>query len=196
MVFIDIVLIVIIAAFVFFGLFFGLIHTLGSLIGTVIGILFASRLVDPAFESFGFIFGGGAISKVIIFVIIFFIIARLVGIGFWFVEKIFDFITMIPFAKSLDKFLGGLFGFVEGIVIVGVVLFYAMQILPEDTLRTMLEGSVVASYLVETMGAFRILFPEAALKAVEQAADSAAESLPDTSAVDQAVEAAKDAVVE
>lgn len=163
--FIDIVLIVIIGAFIFFGLFFGLVHTLGSLLGTIVGIIFASRLVDPTFETFGFLFGGGTIGKIIIFILIFFIITRLIGVVFWFIGKIFNVLAWIPFASSLDKLLGGLFGFVEGVLVVGVVLFYAMQVLPDEALRTTLETSVVAEYLVTTMSILQIFFPEAAQQA-------------------------------
>lgn len=177
--FIDIVLIVIVGAFVLFGLFFGLVHTLGSLLGTIVGIIFASRLVDPAFETFGFLFGGGTVSRIIIFILIFFIITRLVGIVFWFVGKIFNVLTWIPFAQSLDRLLGGLFGFVEGVIVVGVALFYAMQVLPDDTLRTMLETSVVADFLVATMSVLQVFFPEAARQSVESAADSAATVIPE-----------------
>lgn len=177
--FIDIVLIVIIGAFIFFGLFFGLVHTLGSLLGTIVGIIFASRLVDPTFETFGFLFGGGTVAKIIIFILIFFIITRLIGMVFWFVGKIFNVLAWIPFARSLDKLLGGLFGFVEGVIVVGVVLFYAMQVLPDEALRTTLETSVVADYLVTTMSIFQIFFPEAAQQAVESAADSTAEVIPE-----------------
>ena len=177
--FIDIILIVIVGAFVLFGLFFGLVHTLGSLLGTVFGIFFASRLVDPAFETFGFLFGGGTFSKILIFIIIFFLITRLVGLVFWIIGKVFNVLTWIPFARSFDRLLGGLFGFIEGVIVVGVALFYAMQVLPDDTLRTMLETSIVADFLIATMSALQVFFPEAARQAVESAADSTAEVIPE-----------------
>lgn len=177
--FIDIVLIVIIGAFVFFGLFFGLVHTLGSLLGTIVGIIFASRLVDPAFDTFGFLFGGGTAARIIIFILIFFIITRLVGIVFWFVGKILNILAWIPFARSLNRLLGALFGFVEGVIVVGVILFYAMQVLPDDTLRAMLETSRVADFLIATMSVFQIFFPEVARQSVESAADSAATIIPE-----------------
>ncbi len=178
--FIDIVLIVIVGAFVFFGLFFGLVHTLGSLLGTIVGIIFASRLVDPAFNTFGFLFGGGTVARIIIFILIFFIITRLIGIVFWFVGKIFNVLAWIPFARSLDRLLGALFGFIEGVIVVGVVLFYAMQVLPDDTLRTMLSTSSVANFLIATMSILQVFFPEVAQQAVESAADSTAEVIPES----------------
>lgn len=176
--FIDIVLIVIVGAFVLFGFFFGLVHTLGSLIGTIIGIFFASRLVDPTFETFGFLFGGGTFARILIFIIIFFLITRLVGLVIWIFEKAFGVFSWIPFAKSIDKLLGGFFGFIEGVMVVGVVLFYAMQVLPDDALRTMLESSFVADFLIATMSVLQVFFPEAARQAVESAVDSTAEVVP------------------
>ena len=176
--FIDIVLIVLIGAFVLFGLFFGLFHTLGSLAGTVAGIIFASRLIDPAFATFGFLFGGGTVAKVILFFLIFFLINRLIGLGFWFLSKFFSFFSWIPFLRSFNRLFGGLFGFLEGVVVVGVVLFYAMQVLPEDTLRNALETSRVADFLITTMGIMQVFFPEAARQAVESAADSTSGIIP------------------
>ena len=85
----------------------------------------------------------------------------------------------IPFAHSLDRVLGALFGFIEGVIVVGVVLFYAMQVLPDDTLRTALETSVVADFLIATMSVLQVFFPEAAQQAVESAADSTAEVIPE-----------------
>jgi uncharacterized membrane protein required for colicin V production len=178
MMFVDIVLIVIIGAFVLFGLFFGFVHTLGSLIGAIVAILFASRLVDPAFQSFGFLFGGGSAAKVILFIIIFLLVSRLVGLVFWLLGRVWGLLAWIPFASSIDRLLGVLFGFVEGVVVVGIVLYYAMQILPANALRTVLETSFMAKYLMVAVSALQVFFPLAAKQAVESAADSAAKVIP------------------
>ena len=159
--FIDIVLIVIVGAFVFFGLFFGLVHTIGSLIGTILGILGASHFVEPTFDAFGFILGGGSAARIIIFIILFLVVSRLFGVILWFVEKIFGFFSIIPFAGTINRLLGAALGLIEGIVVVGVVIFYSMQVLPEDTLLAALESSVVADFLLATVSALQILFPEA-----------------------------------
>ncbi len=158
--FIDIILLVIILAFVFFGLFFGIVHTIGSLITTVLGIIIAMRVVNPAFQSFGFILGGGEAARVITFIFIFFISSRLLSIILRFFGGLFSWFTYIPFANSFNRFLGGIFGLVEGIIVVGVVIFYAMQILPDDTLLQALQGSFLAKYLVAVMSALQVFFPE------------------------------------
>ena len=160
MAFIDILLLVIVGAFVFFGLFFGLVHTIGSLAGTFAGMLVATHFIDPAFESFGFVLGVGRAAKVIVFILLFVVTSRLVGLVFWVIEKVFDFFSIIPFAKTFNRLLGGALGLVEGVVVVGVVLFYAMQILPEDTLLIALESSSVAKVLLAVASALTVLFPE------------------------------------
>ncbi len=158
--FIDIVLLVIVGAFVLFGLFFGLVHTIGALVGTILGIFVASRFVDPAFASLGFLLGGGSVARIIIFIILFLLVSRLVGVLMWFVEKIFGFFSIIPFGGLLNRLLGGLFGLIEGVIVVGVVLFYALQVLPQDTLLTALQTSAVADFLLAAASALQVLFPE------------------------------------
>lgn len=147
------------------------------MIGTIVGIIFASRLIDPAFSTFGFLFGGGTAAKIILFILIFFLITRIIGLVFWFLSKFFHFFSWIPFLRSFDRVLGALFGFIEGVIVVGVVLFYAMQVLPDDTLRDVLETSRVANFLIVTMTTLQVFFPEYARQAVESAADSTAGTL-------------------
>ena len=168
---IDIVLLFIVGAFVMFGFFFGLVHTLGSLIGSIVGMFLSTRLVDPAFEHFGFIFGGGHFGRIIMFIIVFFLISRLVGIVFWFIGKMWDVISFIPFAKTFDRLLGGAFGFIEGVVVLGVILFYAQQVLPQDTLLAALHTSAIAKYLLAGFSAIQILLPES-FKSAQKAVQS------------------------
>ena len=46
------------------------------------------------------------------------------------------------------------------IIVVGVVLFFALQYLPNDAVRAALEQSSVATFLIATMTALQVLFPE------------------------------------
>ncbi len=151
---------VFVGAFVLFGFWFGFIHTIGSLVGTFVGTIFATRLIDPVSELFAFIGMDSGIGKVILFILLFLLITRLVGLVFWLLGKIFGFVKHIPFAKSANRLLGGLFGFIEGVIVVGVVAYYAMQILPEDTLLTWLESSAVAEYLIGAVSVLQFMMPE------------------------------------
>src|SRR3989339_1763645 len=97
----DIILLIILGGFVLYGLWFGLIQTLGGLVGVIVGSLLASRMYIPIAAWITDIFGVGEnLSKVIAFIIIFVIIQRLVGFIFYLVDRIFKFISIIPFLKS------------------------------------------------------------------------------------------------
>ena len=158
---IDILLLILIGAFVWFGFFFGFVHTLGSFVGSIIGIVAAGMFIDPVVEKIGFIFGGGGFSRVILFIIIFVVIGRLIGMVFVFVEKVFHLFSIIPFAKSLNRFLGALLGFLEGVIVLGIISYYASEYLPQDTIVSALESSSIAEYLIATMAGIQVLFPEA-----------------------------------
>lgn len=158
---VDVILVAIIGLFVLFGFLFGLVHTLGSLVGTILGTVLASRLIEPAFEKFGSFLGGGAIAKIVLFVIIFILLSRVIGLLFWVVEKVLGIFAMVPFASVFNRLLGAVFGFVEGVIVVGVVLFFALQYLPNDAVRAALEQSNVATYLLAITAAIQVVYPEA-----------------------------------
>ncbi len=159
---VDVILVAIIGLFVLFGFLFGLVHTLGSLVGSILGTVIASRLIDPVFAKFGSFLGGGAVAKIVLFIFIFLVVSRLIGLLFWVVEKILGVFAMVPFASTFNRLLGAAFGFVEGVIVVGVVLFFALQYLPNDAVRAALEQSSVATYLLALTAAIQVMFPEAA----------------------------------
>lgn len=157
---VDVILILTVGGFVFFGLFFGLVHTLFSLVGSIAGLVIAAQLIGPASDRFGFLFGGGGFGKVVLFILIYFVIARLLGLVFWLLKTMFGWFAWIPLAGVLDKVLGAAFGLVEGILFVGVALFFAMQFLPDDAVRATLAASFIGKYLLALVAAFSVLFPQ------------------------------------
>lgn len=121
----DLVLIAIIAAFTLSGFWFGLIHTLGSLLGTVLATYVASRWYVVAADWLMGVTGWtGNFSKVLMFIIIFFVINRLIGFGFYLVERALALLSHLPFIAGLNRFLGAVFGFIEGLLIVGISLYF------------------------------------------------------------------------
>ena len=177
--FIDIVLIVIVGAFVLFGLFFGLVHTLGSLLGTIVGIIFASRLVDPAFETFGFLFGGGTFAGFIIFILIFFhhhapcrhrvldIRQRcsMCSCGFRLPIRLIEFLGHCSASsRALSSSASS--------CSTPCKCYLTIRCAQAET-------SVVADFLIATMSVLQVFFREAAQQAVESAADSTAEVIPE-----------------
>lgn len=125
---IDVILLIIIAGFVFYGLFAGLIRTIGSLVGLIVGAILASRFYLVVYDMFDWLdFGYANLGKVASFIILFSILSKLVSLGFYFIEKIFNIISIIPFLKTFNRIGGGIFGLIAGSLSVGLVLYVASK---------------------------------------------------------------------
>jgi len=158
----DIILIVIIAGFIFYGLFFGLVHALGGLTGVFAGTIVAGWLFEAIGEFITPIFWGNEmLAKIVAFIIIFIIINRLFGLAFWLVDKVINFLKVIPFLKSINGILGGIFGFLEGVFLLGGILYIASRYPVWEWLNNAMIDSDVARYLVSIFDIIAPLLPEA-----------------------------------
>jgi uncharacterized membrane protein required for colicin V production len=155
---IDVVLVCIVLVSAVLGFAFGFLHTLGSLIGALAGIFLGSRISEGAADKFGFLGTGG--GQVTMFIIIFLVVSRLVGIVFWFAQKAWGVLAWIPLAGAADRILGLVIGIFEGIMIAGIIVFYAVQVLPEEALRFSLEHSFFAQLLLNSVSVLQLLLPE------------------------------------
>lgn len=160
--FFDISLIALLAGFSLFGLWFGLIHTLGSLAGTLVGLYLAMRFYEPMANWLMNLTGwSGNFSKVLMFILAFIIITRLVGFIFWLVEKVLHIFTKLPFMKGLNHLLGLVFGFAEGIIVVGISLYFIARFPLSQSFMDAFNNSVVAPYLVKPIKILLPLVPDA-----------------------------------
>lgn len=124
----DTILLIALAGFIFYGLFFGLIRTLGSLVGVVIGAWLASHFYLSVFEWVGnLFFGFDNLGKVIVFIILFTLFNRLIGFGFSILDKTFNIISVIPFLKTINRLAGAILGFLEGGLVLGLILYVAAR---------------------------------------------------------------------
>lgn len=158
----DIVLIVIVAGFILSGIRFGLIHTLGSLIGVAVGAFVATHYGTQIATWLAKIihFDITQMGKWVTFFIIFFIVARLVGFIFWIAEKMLDIITKLPFISSVNHVLGGVLGFFEGALVVGLSLYYGRQ-LPVEQITKLIDASKLSGYFISISKVLLPLVPEA-----------------------------------
>lgn len=159
MILFDLILVLILGGFILFGLWFGLIHTLGSLIGVVVGSWIASNSYIYIADKFSWLWGTGNFTKLIIFIIIFIIVNRLVGLGFYLIEKVFNIISIIPFLKSINRLAGGLLGLAEGVLVLGTILFVASKYDLGVLTEQMAQSEVIPYFLLATSILFP-LFPE------------------------------------
>jgi uncharacterized membrane protein required for colicin V production len=122
---IDVILVVILAGFVFYGLFFGLIRTLGTFLGLLVAAFVASRLYLPVslwLEQF--FFGYVNLGKILVFLILFSLVNRLVGFLFYLLDRSLKLISIIPFVKSFNRLGGLVLGFCTGSLTIGLFLFF------------------------------------------------------------------------
>ena len=154
---IDIIFLGIIIVFGLAGFFFGFIHTLGSLLGTVLGVYLAFRYYSVISDWLMNISGWqGNISKVVIFTTVFIIITRLVGIVFFFIEKIFNILKFLPFIKTFNRLIGLILGLSEGIITIGFIIFFIERFPLSNFIMSYLASSVIAPY---ASGIASILWP-------------------------------------
>ncbi len=122
----DLILIVILFSFVFYDFFVGFITALGSVIGVIIGVWVAGHyylLVYNYLQHYVGKFEIETIVKATSFILIFILINRLSGLFFYLIDKIFNFIAIIPFLKTFNRLLGAILGFIEGSLVIGTILY-------------------------------------------------------------------------
>lgn len=163
----DIVLLIILGAFTASGLFKGLIRLLGRIVGLIIGAYIASNFYLLFFEwGRQWVVGRENLGKILAFIILFVVVTRLVDFIFFLIEKIFNFIAIIPGSKYLNNILGGVLGLLEGSLFLGLV-FYVITRYPlaSNLFNDQLTNSLVIPWLLKVVTIVLPVLP-GALKAL------------------------------
>lgn len=120
----DIVLLIILAAFIIKGLFKGLIRMIGSLIGLIVGAYVASHYYLVVYDwADQWLNINPNVGKVLVFIILFAVVARLVEFIFILLEKAFKFLAVIPGSRYLNNLLGAILGFLGGAIFLGLIIY-------------------------------------------------------------------------
>lgn len=140
----DIVLVGVCVGFALFGFYFGFFHTLGSLLGTALGFFLASRYSGYMAEWLMNVTGWeGNASRLLMFVVAFLLINRLVGILFWFIDKILSIVNHLPLIGLVNRILGAVFGFLEGMITIGLIFYFARKLPLTEEGKWLLQTSTV-----------------------------------------------------
>lgn len=159
---IDLSFLVIIGGFSLFGFWFGFIHTAGSLMGTLAGAYLASRYYEPMAQWLINITGWqGNTARVVMFILAFFVISRAVGFLFFIVDKLLSIITRLPFISSINRVLGAALGFLEGVMTLGLVLFFVERFPLSENFMNVLAQSEFAPKFRSIADVFIPLLPDA-----------------------------------
>lgn len=173
----DITIIIIVGVFALMGFWVGLFHTIGSLIGTVVGVFIASRYYEPMAQWLINTTGWSTnVSRVVMFIALFFVITRAIGVAFWLIGKVVGTVLPIPFKSAINRFLGMIFGAAEGLITVGVGLYFIDKFPLGEKIMASIETSAIAPIAITAASILIPLFPEA-LKALETTIDKIEQAL-------------------
>ncbi len=158
----DLMLYVALFGFALFGFWMGAIHAVGSLVGVIAGAYAATHYNAQVTEwVLGQMNFPEGMAHIIVFFLTFFIINRIVGLVFWIIDKSLDFARFIPFLKSINRLIGATFGFIEGIMVLGLGLAYMSAFPFGAGITQFFAESTVAPWLVDTARILYPIFPEA-----------------------------------
>jgi uncharacterized membrane protein required for colicin V production len=145
----NLILIVAILGFIGSGMKDGFVHSFGRLVGAIIGFVAARAWSIKAASVLGLFMSSGT-ARFISFIIIFIIITHLVGYAFKLVDGAFRVLSIIPFLTSINNLLGGILGFIEGLILLGGAIYLVTTFSLIPWLATRLSGSFVAAWILKT----------------------------------------------
>ena len=145
MTFFDLILLLILFGFVWFGFWNGLVRTLGGIVGIILAIFVAGRWYEVlALKLLPFLSDNLSLARLLSFIVIFvvtqFIIISLLKI----INKVFSF----PILKTLNRLAGAFFGLIEGGLILGLVLYFSTKFLLVSNWTELLNNSDIAPRLI------------------------------------------------
>ena len=158
----DVILLILLAGFVFYGLFFGLIRVIGGLVGVVIGTILASRYYLFVFNYLEEIFlGYDNLGKVFSFIFTFILIRKLIILVVASLNTAFNIISIIPFLTTINRIGGAILGFLQGSLILGLILFVASRYtIIEHWFGEFLVNSTIVPILIKIASVLMPLMPE------------------------------------
>ena len=86
-------------------------------------------------------------------------INRLVGLVFYIIAKVFGLLSIIPFTKTINRILGALLGFLEGTLVLGLILYFLARFSFSAWFDGVLVASSVARWLLAMANFLSPLLP-------------------------------------
>ncbi len=152
----DFILILIIFAFGFFNFWFGFVHAVGSFVGIFLGAWLAGIYYDVLGMWLLKYIHNPSMAKVVGFIIIYVVVNRGMGLIFSVVDHIFH----LPLLNGINRIAGAILGLVEGVLVVGLVIYVLSRFSISDRVTTVLTNSDVAHWLITLASVLSPLLPE------------------------------------
>ncbi|GMU25566.1 CvpA family protein [Patescibacteria group bacterium] len=126
MLILEILVLIVLIAFIANGYRSGAIETLGRVVGAVVGFIVA-RAYSGALSYVLASFLPEQWADIAAFIAIFFLVDQAIGMLFRLAERVLKILTRLPILKQLNEYLGAIFGFFEGVVIIGGISWVLKQ---------------------------------------------------------------------
>ena len=107
--------------------------------------------------------GNEFVGKIIAFIVIFIIATYLVDIFIKLLEKIFHLIAFIPGSKYINNLAGGVIGFLEGALFLGLIIFIISHYVSAGNLfglKDIMDASFVTPILLKVVNISLPLLPD------------------------------------
>jgi len=140
-------------AFAIGGFFAGFIRTVGAIVGFFAGAWVATRYFLPFANWLSPIIGGHpVVAQIITFLILFVLVDRIIVFIFHLIGKLLGVISFIPFLKTINRLAGLILGLVEGVLVVGLIIYFIAKVAPDlPFITNNLLHSQVANFLVASV---------------------------------------------
>ncbi|MBI2476805.1 CvpA family protein [Candidatus Uhrbacteria bacterium] len=151
----DLIFLVIVLVFVGQALVRGFVASAVSLVGLVATVAVTLFVHPVVFEWLRPFVGEKPVWSIVAFAVLFLIVSQLVGYLAHAIIRVFRVISAIPFTKSIDRLLGGVFGLLEGVLFAGALTWFLVTypVLPA-TLTQTVQTSWSARIIPWVIGAF------------------------------------------
>ncbi len=164
MLLIDIILLILLLGFFIRGWQAGLIRMLAGLIGVLVGIILAgqfSSVVSGWLMQAPFFAARENLTHILSLLIIFFVVAGLVGVGAYLVDRVFHIFAFIPFLKTFNRLGGALLGLLAGAFVLGFLITILTRFPLAVFITRYFQNSQVTPYLFSIYNLILPFWPEA-----------------------------------
>jgi len=169
MLFIDYILLAILAYSTFWGFKKGIISAVGGMVGMVGAVILASRHFETVAQKVAPVIGfenSMNLARMMSFVVLLLAINYGVSVVVGLAEKAYETFAVLPFMKFGNRLLGGMLGLIQSSVMVGLVLYFAARFPFGAVVESFFAGSKVAPIVLKIAGIVQPLLPDA-IKQVE-----------------------------
>lgn len=157
----DAGLIIVFIALFGWGFANGIIRAVGVVVSVFVAGFLAGRVYVSVGEWLSQFWTGFAsgVGILIVFVITFLLIGKIFNFFVAIIDRVFDFLAFIPFLTTFKRLLGGIFGLLLGIIIIGFILYLSGRYIQWGWLMNAVETSVIVPYLSKFNFLIDIFFP-------------------------------------